>query len=121
MSKDQVISLLVLATLMQIIGTSTVAMNYARSASLAKLMLERLSTAEEEADLRISSPRYQLHLDSPLQAHTEAEAYGRQSRSAIREVVMQLNAKWYLTLGIVAYFLGAVLDLAAGIGALHGS
>lgn len=110
---------MVLSAAMQFFGTFTVAVNYARGASLAKEVLGRIGAEDVTAVTRSESPAHALRNDSPLQANAEVEEIGRQYRKTIRDIASQLSPKWYLTAGIIAYFLGAGLGLIAGIGSLY--
>jgi len=104
---------------MQFWGTATVAINYSRGASLAKEVLQRIATEETDAEARSNAPyRHILNVDA-AHANAEVDDLGRRARIINKEMASQLSPKWYLTSGIVAYFIGAALALAAGIGSLH--
>jgi hypothetical protein len=80
--------LLIIAAVCQILGTATVAYNYYRTGVIAELIV-RGSKAQ------LASVFWE--------------------REKLAAVASQLTRRWWLTLGLVAYVIGALSGLAAGL------
>lgn len=99
LSTDEVIVLLAIGMILQILGTASVAYNYYRSAKLAKRLQDKIAANRLIDDFKESpAPQYSLVRD---------------------ETIRQLSSRWYLTLGLICYFISAFLEFAAGVGALN--
>ncbi len=99
MSTDEVIALFAIGMILQILGTASVAYNYYRSAKLAKRLQDKIAASRFIDEIKEhSAPQYLLVRD---------------------ETIRQLSSRWYLTSGLICYFISAILEFAAGVGALN--
>lgn len=120
MSTDEIIVLLAIGMILQILGTASVAINYFRGAELAKKMHDKITTVQLASNNELDSLAYQLHSDDPVRANAAVKKVGEQATKLIDEAIRHLGARWYLTLGLICYSSSAVLEFAAGVGALNG-
>ncbi len=87
-SNTAIATLLVLATVCQILGTISVALNYYRTGAIAELI--------------VKGSKAQL-----------ASVFWE--REKLAAVAQQLTRRWWLTFGLVAYIVGAVAGLCGGL------
>ncbi|HEY4963571.1 MAG TPA: hypothetical protein VIH90_02635 [Candidatus Saccharimonadales bacterium] len=80
--------LLVVAAVCQIMGTISVAVNYYRTGAIAQIIIDR-----SKAQL--------------ASVHWE--------RDKLAAIAGELTRTWWLTLGLIAYIVGAISGLAAGL------
>ena len=86
------IFLIILTAIFQILGTTTVAVNYYKTSSTAKAITDRFN------------PDFSIPF---------------KERDQMNNLIKQLTPRWYLTVGMIAYVLAAVLGVCAGISALY--
>ena len=94
--RDWIVVLLVLSALAELFGTITVALNYARGARVAREIVEAFTSDFDTWDDTVGIPL------------------------RIKQMANQLDTRPILTAGLVAYALGAIVGLAAGLIALYG-
>jgi hypothetical protein len=81
-----------------------------------KITAIQLASSEERA-----SGLYQLrHSDDASYANASAKKVEEQANNLIDEAMSHLSTRLYLTLGLIFYFISAVLEFAAGVDALNG-
>jgi hypothetical protein len=90
--KALLVTLLALSAFFELVGTITVAYNYYRTGRVAKGLIEGFN------------PGFSIHFED---------------RKKPIILANELTPKWYLTLGLVAYVLGAILGLLAGLAAVY--
>lgn len=106
-----ILLLLILSAVAELFGTATVAISYARGHQLAQQLLQRAGPAVVTANL-----------DELLAQHDSfVRTWDLEGSIAVlrREVAGQLERRWWLTAGLVAYGVGALSGLAAGVIALY--
>lgn len=114
-----VILLLILSAVAQIFGTATVACNYCRGAQLAREVHAELD-AEQATEGSEPGNMQRLLVDaSEIMANFRLDDAIPAYRDRLRRLLSLSDPRWYLTAGIVFYIVGALLGLAAGIGALQ--
>ena len=91
-----IVVLLVVSALAELFGTITVAMNYARGAKVAREIVEALPN---------DVATYDDVEKTPLR---------------MKQMARQLDTRPILTAGLVAYAVGAIVGLAAGLLAIYG-
>jgi hypothetical protein len=99
------ITLTVLSAIGELVGTATVAVNYAKGHRIARDIAES-SLADGRAPAAVS-----LRYDDPVQANWAAD----EAKGQVRSLAGQLTARWYLTAGLVAYGIGALAGCGAGL------
>jgi hypothetical protein len=112
--------LLAIAGALQLAGTATVAINYAKAARAGEAIVRALreDDAYEREFGERDALRKMIHDQNPLLT-PELLTAARQGINSLRRTIGgQLTARWYLTAGLVCLVLGTSLDTAAGIGSL---
>ncbi|MHB1554502.1 MAG: hypothetical protein ACYCSX_15030 [Acidimicrobiales bacterium] len=119
MSTFGVAVLLVLSAAAELFGTVTVALTYARGHRLAEQLVREIAT--EDAVEMAKSPADQLldQMSPGATAFFQVKIAEQRLRSLRERVSDQLTGRPILTAGLIAYGLGAVLGLAAGLIALY--
>jgi hypothetical protein len=116
MSKVTIAILLGLSSVAELFGTVTVWLNYARGAELARDILIEIEGEEQAAtELEHQNRIPAMDHESLELALVKVAEAAKRLRS---QVGNQLERRWYLTAGLVAYVLGAILGLTAGFVAL---
>jgi len=87
-----IIIFLALTAIFEVLGTVTVAINYYRTSSSAKEITQSFN------------PRFSVPFSE---------------RAKIINLAEKLTRKWYLTAGLIAYVLGAIFGLLAGLAAIY--
>lgn len=105
MTAALIITLTVLSAIGELVGTATVAVNYAKGHRIARDIAES-SLADGRAPAAVS-----LRYDDPVQANWAAD----EAKGQVRSLAGQLTARWYLTAGLVAYGIGALAGCGAGL------
>src|ERR1039458_8501452 len=90
--RDIILLFLISSAVFELIGTATVAYNYYRTHRIAQALINGFN------------PRFSVPF---------------QDRKKPIILAQQLTSRWYLTAGLVAYVLGAILGLCAGLAALY--
>jgi hypothetical protein len=112
--------LLAIAGALQLAGTATVAINYAKAARAGEAIVRALrkDDAYEREFGERDALRKMIHDQDPLLTPELLTATRQGINSLRRTIGGQLTARWYLTAGLVCLVLGTSLDTAAGIGSL---
>jgi hypothetical protein len=87
-----VVSFLVISAICELIGTATVAINYYKTSTVAKAIINSYN------------PRFSVPFSE---------------RRQFIYFVNQLTSRWYLTIGLIAYAVGAITGLCAGLAAIY--
>lgn len=112
-----IILLIVVSGVAQIFGTITVAVNYYLGVSLGRSIRDDLAVEEAQEDTM--SPTSQLSLTSPVTANLALAETRSTHRLRLGKLVSFLDPHWYLAAGLISYVVGAVVGVAATIGALY--
>jgi hypothetical protein len=90
--KSLITTFLIISAVCSLFGTATVAINYYRTSKAAKIIADAFN------------PNFSVPFNE---------------RARLNNLVGRLTARWYLTLGLVAYGLGALFGLLAGLAGLY--
>jgi len=111
-----VIVLAILAALFEIFGTVTVFLTYRRSANLGASIVGALASAEVSSESGLTdTEKLFLKVIPPPVERSDVQRIKDTSYESIKKLSKSLEPKWWITLGLWAYVLGAVLGLAAAI------
>jgi hypothetical protein len=112
MSDVAILVLLIVSAVAELFGTATVAITYARGHRLAQEMLTHVGPEVR----RITGAEIFKPPDDVFFQHWELEGNVYDLR---RRVAAQLVGRWWITAGLIAYVIGAIAGLSAGIIALY--
>jgi hypothetical protein len=90
--KALIVLFLVASAVFTIMGTITVAFNYYKSSVIAKAIVKNFN------------PDFSIPFNE---------------REQFIDLTKQLTSRWYLTAGLIAYVLGAIFGLCAGLAAIY--
>jgi hypothetical protein len=114
MSNDVIIPLLLVAGLLNVFGTVTVAINYANGVRVGRLISDQLA-AEERA--RETDP-VKIALEYTFAGELNIQPLADRLSELRVRVATFLKPQPLLIAGILCYVAAAILDTAAGVGAL---